>query len=56
MLVRVAAPHFVAGIVLDDAGVVIEAAPILAWERGKHYGELRAYFARKHWVAERCES
>jgi len=32
-LVRVVAPHFVAGLVAVD-GVVVEAAPILRWEIG----------------------
>jgi hypothetical protein len=34
MLVAVDAPHFYAGIVLQD-GVVVEAVPILKWTVGK---------------------
>lgn len=53
MLIRIAAPYFVAGLVLSTTGHVIEAAPILKWTMGKHYGELRAYFAAKRWTASR---
>lgn len=55
MLIRITAPHFVAGLVLSSNGHVIEAAPILKWTVGKHYGELRAYFAEKRWVARRAD-
>ena len=36
MLIRISAPHFCAGIVLDGSGHVVEAAPILQWTLGKH--------------------
>ncbi len=49
-LVRVAAPHFVAGLVMDG-DKCIRAAPILSWAVGKGRNELRAYFARKGWKA-----
>lgn len=49
--VRVVAPHFVAGIILDETGHCVEAAPILRWTVGKHYSELRAYFWRRKWLA-----
>lgn len=49
-LVRVVAPHFVAG--LDMVGdKCVEAAPILKWAKGKTADELRAYFKQKGWRA-----
>ena len=50
-LVRVVAPHFVAGLVAVD-GVVTEAAPILRWTIGKRSAWLAAYFKRKSWKWE----
>jgi hypothetical protein len=49
MLIRIEAPHFVAGLVLDERGHVIEAAPILRWAMGRAWGELRSYFRRRGW-------
>lgn len=49
-LVRVVAPHFVAGIVVVG-GRVTEAAPILSWTIGKDQDWLRGYFKRKGWEA-----
>lgn len=48
-LVRVVAPHFVAGLVSD--GVVREAAPILKYAVGWSDEKARAYFAGKGWRA-----
>ena len=45
-LVRVMAPHFVAGIVLID-GRCVRAAPILRWCIGRTEDQLRKLFARK---------
>ena len=50
-LVRVVAPHFVAGIVARD-GVVIDAAPILSWSIGKTQNYLTKYFNKKGWTYE----
>lgn len=50
-LVRVVAPHFVAGLDIGVNGKCVEAAPILAWAKGKTEDELRAYFKRKGWRA-----
>jgi hypothetical protein len=53
-LVRVAAPHFVAGLVMESAtpeDKCARAAPILAWAVGKPRSELRRYFASKGWTA-----
>lgn len=48
-LVRVVAPHFVAGFETD--GVVRRAAPILAYMVGWPDEKVRAYVARKGWRA-----
>jgi hypothetical protein len=50
MLVRVVAPHFVAGFVLTD-GTCTEAAPILRWAVGKRREFLSGYFRNKGWKA-----
>ena len=49
-LVRVVAPHFVAGLVIEQQRATV-TAPILAWARGKHEDELREAFRRKGWRA-----
>lgn len=54
VLVRVEAPHFVAGLVIDrGTGRCVEAPPILAASIGKTAVELRAYFDKRGWKAER---
>lgn len=49
-LVRVVAPHFVAGIWCAN-GKCVEAAPILSWAKGKTEDFLRDYFKKKGWAA-----
>jgi len=51
MLVQVTAPHFVAGLVMEN-DIVIEAAPILRWAIGKKRDWLRSYFERKDWTVK----
>ena len=53
MLVRVVAPHFVAGFETD--GVVRRAAPIIKYLVGKTNDEARTYIARKGWKASIVE-
>lgn len=48
-LVRVVAPHFVAGFETD--GIVRRAAPILKYLRGKTDDKARRFIARKGWRA-----
>ena len=48
-LVRVVAPHFVAGFETD--GIVRRAAPILKYLKGKTDVQARAYIAKKGWKA-----
>jgi hypothetical protein len=50
IFVQVAAPHFVAAIVLED-DVCTEAAPILKYAIGKRREWLRDYFRSKGWKA-----
>jgi hypothetical protein len=45
---RIVAPHFVAGLCVQD-GLVVEAAPILGWSVGRRWSEVRAYMVRKGW-------
>ena len=55
VLVRVVAPHFVAGIVINRATKrCVEAAPILRWCEGKTADEIRRYIDRRGWEASRC--
>lgn len=55
MLVQVRAPHFTAGIILEN-GKVVEAAPILRWTLGKTHEWLREYFIKKEWKAVQVKS
>jgi hypothetical protein len=48
--VRVVAPHFVAGLIVEG-GFCTDAAPILGWCVGKEAPHLSAYFRRKGWKA-----
>jgi hypothetical protein len=48
ILVRVVAPHFVAGLIIENDACV-RAAPILAWTLGRGTLYLRSYFRRKGW-------
>lgn len=50
LLVRVAAPHFVAGLIVDN-GICTQAAPILRWCVGRARDHLRQAFARRGWHA-----
>ena len=50
-LLRVVAPHFVAGVVIDAGGVVIDAAPILRYCKGKSVVWTLTLCARKGWEA-----
>jgi hypothetical protein len=51
-LVRIEAPHFVAGIVFNGQ-VCVEAAPIVRWCLGKRAHWLKLRFERNGWVAKR---
>ena len=47
-LIRVQAPHFVAGAVMTEDKIV-HAAPIIRWMVGKKRDYLRRYCKRKGW-------
>lgn len=49
ILVRIVAPHFVAG--LETDGTVRRAAPIIAYMIGWTDDQVREYVARKKWKA-----
>lgn len=49
---RITAPHFVAGLVLNANQVVVRAAPILRYMLGWSRHHVRNYCARKHWKVE----
>jgi hypothetical protein len=51
MLVRIAAPHFVAGILLDAQERCVRAAPIVAWAVGLDREALRKEFRLRGWRA-----
>ena len=46
-LVRVEAPHMVAGLELDDAGRVARAAPIMRWAEGRTWNSVARHVDRK---------
>lgn len=52
MLVRIVAPHFVAGLIVDAHGRVCHAAPILRRFIGRDYQGLLPTFARNGWAIE----
>jgi ABC-type phosphate transport system permease subunit len=56
MLVRVVAPHFVAGLVLSNGVVTGESAPILRYMTGWPRERASAYIRSKGWTANviRC--
>lgn len=49
---RVVTSYFVAGVTTDAQGIIREAAPILAWAKGKHIRELKAWVGRKRGYVE----
>ena len=51
LLFRVTAPHFVAGVVLEN-NTVVRAAPILKYMMGWSWRQVRHYCICKHWIVE----
>lgn len=51
-LIRITAPHFVAGFVADGAVVSRECAPILSYMRGWSGRQVADYCKRKSWAWE----
>lgn len=50
MMLRITAPHFVAGIVRGGL-----CAPIIGYMKGWTFAEIKAYCAKKRWVIEVME-
>ena len=50
MTFQITTPYFVAGIVTDGTGTIVQAAPILRWARGRSLEWLDHYCRRRHWV------
>lgn len=50
-LLRIVAPRFVAGVLVDVSGHVVEAAPILRYATGWTGRRLRGYAAARGWQA-----
>lgn len=50
MILRVEAPHFVAGCIYDREGFIVHAAPILKWCVGWQVSRFCRYCARKGWT------
>lgn len=48
-VVQVSAPHFTAGLVVGPDGIVSDAAPILAWAKGKLLLDVQAYCFERGW-------
>ena len=48
MLCQITAPHFVAGVIVED-DIVVQAAPILRWTTGKNIYDVVRYADAKHW-------
>jgi hypothetical protein len=48
VLVRVTTKYFCAGLIANDEGIVIEAAPIMKWAKGKDYADVLAYYSLRN--------
>jgi hypothetical protein len=53
-MIRIVAPHFVAGVILED-GHVTKTAPIVAYMYGWDEDLVRFYCAKQGWQAEVTE-
>lgn len=51
-LVRITAPHFCAGVEIDDKDKVVKFAPILKWTKGRTLWWLERYCKKKKWEIE----
>jgi hypothetical protein len=54
-LIRVSAPHFVAGAVLNDRDIVVFTAPIISYMKGWTSDKVRQYCERKGWIFGRAK-
>lgn len=51
-MMRISACHFVAGVVVDENGIVVLAAPIVRYMTGWTAGRVMGYCASKNWRVE----
>ena len=51
-MLRIDAPHFVAGISFNEREIADRAAPILRWMIGKRLAWVQSYCASKGWIVE----
>jgi hypothetical protein len=51
---QISAPHFVAGLEVDDDDMVCKAAPILSWTLGKYWYQVKGVICHRYrWHIER---
>ena len=55
ILWRISAPHFCAGVIVAQDGIVLDAAPILRWACNKPWAYLRQWALRRRYCVERVE-
>lgn len=57
VLYQITAPHFTAGIEVDDVSeVVVYSAPILGWMRGDDLRYVQRYCEKKNWSIKKIEN
>lgn len=49
-LYHITLPYMCAGVVANQSGMIIKAAPILRWTIGKHISEVKNWVLRKRGV------
>lgn len=54
-LIRIVAPHFVAGLEINGSDYVVNWPPILRWTAGKYWPNVEAYFKRKGYEVQRLD-
>lgn len=55
LIYQITAPHFVAGIIVGNKHVVIEAAPIVHYMVGWEIGRVMGYVKKKQWKMVRVQ-
>lgn len=51
-MIRIVAPHFVAGIEFTLTGIAVHSAPIIQWMLGKKLSWVTRYCERREWEWE----
>jgi hypothetical protein len=47
-MIWINATYFCCGANINDKGIVTEAAPIIAWSRGKHYNKILEFLRNRN--------